>query len=76
MTPETQAARFHCGRCRMGFRVGLPLQAGKMGAKGASWTRCSEPGCGQRFWHGIGSRKFAGVVCGIAPKDLPERAYG
>ena len=59
-------ARHHCGRCRMSFRVGEAH-----GLEKSPYTRCSEPGCGQRFWFVEGSRGKS-TVCGIDPKDIPE----
>ena len=63
--------KHNCLRCRMIFRVGLPRRNTSANRE-ASWTRCSVPGCGQRFWHGFQSS--GKVLCGIAPQDLPDRA--
>ena len=68
-------ARHQCSRCRISFRIGLPVRV-----RDDTYTRCSEPGCKQRFWHtdsDIGKLSGARskfVVCGIEPEDLPELA--
>ncbi len=73
MTPEgvyQSMERAPCPRCRIEFRVGLPSRALK-----DSFTICVETGCKQRFWN-VAPGGGQPVVCGIAPEDLPERAYG
>lgn len=70
MNQKRTPHRIRCGRCRKSFRVELPRNKG---LKGASWTRCSEPDSGRRFWHGQGEQGGP-VICGVDPKDVPEIA--
>ena len=57
----------HCPKCRMSFRVEEPPR--RLPVYNATpVTRCSEPSCGQRFWHG--ARVSEGpIIVGIFPED-------
>lgn len=73
--PKFRTERIHCGRCRMSFRVELPRYGTTRGRSSASWTRCSEPGCGRRFWHGQ-SDSSKHIICGVDPNDTEQRHPG
>ncbi|MCK5445109.1 MAG: hypothetical protein KAI73_05750 [Rhodospirillaceae bacterium] len=57
-------AEYFCGKCRVNFPV-KPRRS-----INSTFTRCSVPGCKQRFWHGWAAGDF--VTVGIDPKDLVQ----
>ncbi len=68
--------KYTCDRCGMSFDIQAPVRGASASRREdlnlASVTRCSEPGCGLRFWHGV--QPDERVRVGIAPEDVPDRA--
>lgn len=63
-----------CEACGMTFVVAPPPR----GIDGSATTRCSEPGCGRRFWHAHLRRNRSNVSVGVLPDEevTEHRDYG